>query len=287
MAKPDRKYQVFEIDTDDIFYDWEFNCRDQFTLESVKDLADTIKQEGLHFPLVIQPRGDGDKLKWRLICGHRRFKAVTAHLGWKKVPAMIRDDLTEQEARMLNLRENLERKDLNILEEAKAIQGIFPDGVSLRAGARAFKRSERWVQSRLRLLKLPEEVQKMAAAGLVSALDVDILVKMDTPQEQISAARERAKYEMKKAGGRRTRKPKRFQRAFQYKRSKAEVNKMIELLWWHRIEGLAPRLLAWANGYVPDDEIKQEIKDASQRGTSKDDRHNSPEEGDDDCPDLQ
>lgn len=271
MSQPDRKYEVFNVETKDIVYDWEFNCRDQFTLESVKDLADTIRAEGLHFPLVVQPKGEGNEVKWKLICGHRRFMAVTSHLGWKKVPAMIRDDLTDYQARMLNIRENLERKNLNLLEEAKAIQSVFPDGVSLRVAAKAFNRSERWVQTRQRLMLLPPEVQRMAAAELISGVDIDTLVKIKgTPQEITDCARQRADQRQRKPTKKKTGL---FKRNFQQKKSKEQINKMVELLWFHKIEGLPPRLLAWANGYVSDEEIKQEIRDASGRKkrTAKDD----------------
>lgn len=286
MTKPDRKYEVFDIKVADVFFDWEFNCRDQFSLESVRELADTIKAEGLHFPLVVQPCEEDDKLKWRLVCGHRRFRAVTAHLGWTQIPAMIRDDLTDQQARMLNLRENLERRDLNILEEAKAIKAIFPDGVSLRVGAEAFSRSERWVQSRLRLMLLPVPIQRMAAAKLISALDIDQLVKLPA-ERQMEVAEARVAESGKLVRGRAPKKQ-HLKRKFRHKVSKAQVNTMIEYLWSYKIDGLPSRLLAWANGYVTDEVIKKEIRDASGRRypIAKVNRPDRPSERYDSDPDL-
>lgn len=259
----DRKFDVYHLKVKDIFFDWEFNCRDQFTHESVRELAESIQKEGLHFPIVVQPFAKGDNVKWRIICGHRRFKAVTVHLSWSEIPAMIRDDLTEWQARMLNLRENLERKELNIMEEANAIKALYPDGVSLRVAANDLKRSTRWVQSRLRLLKLPQEIQKKVAAGLISALEVDQLVKLKTEKEQVAAVRTIIEQKQKKRTAQRGRK---YRRKFKYRRSKAEVNRMVEYCWSKGLDGLVTRLLAWTNGYIDDVTIKQEIREASQSG---------------------
>ena len=98
-----------------------------FTLESINELAQSIKQDGLNFPLVVQPWHGG----YRLICGFRRYQAIATILKWTKIPVMIRSDLSDAEAQRLNLSENLERKNLNILEEARALQKIYPEGISL------------------------------------------------------------------------------------------------------------------------------------------------------------
>ena len=70
---------------------------------------------------------------------------------------------------MLNFVENLERKDLNIAGRGAGLARLYPDGVSLRVAAAELKRPTRWVHDRLRLLTLPEEVQQLAAAGLLAA----------------------------------------------------------------------------------------------------------------------
>ena len=89
---------------------------------------------------------------------------------------------------MLNLVENLQRKSLNILEEARAIQNLYPKGASVREAARELKRDTRWVWVRVRLLRMPEAIQENAAAGLLSQWNLDTLAGIESPDEQIAAA---------------------------------------------------------------------------------------------------
>ena len=116
----------------------------------------------------MQPWTEEPGCEYRLIVGHRRFRAVTAFLKWTEIPAYICEGLSDHEARMLNVVENLQRKSLNILEEARAIQNLYPKGASVREAARELKQPTNWVYVRVRLLRMPEEVQQKAAAGLLS-----------------------------------------------------------------------------------------------------------------------
>ena len=183
------EYDVFEIPVKEIYFDVDFNCRGSFTAQSVHELAQSIEQNGLQFPIVLQPYGENG-FKYRLLAGHRRFRAVTVFLKWKTIPATVRSGLSEYESRILNLTENLERKDLNMLEEARAIEHLYPDGASLRKISTELKRPTRWVHIRLRLLKLPKAVQKWAAAGLLSAINLEAILQIDTEESQIKAAKE-------------------------------------------------------------------------------------------------
>ena len=131
--KPLEQYQAYPIPVAAIYYDAAFNCRGEFTLQSVKELADSIAQAGrLICPVAVQPWTE-EGFEYRLIVGHRRFRAVTAFLKWTEIPAYICEGLSDHEARMLNVVENLQRKSLNILEEARAIQNLYPEG-GKRAG---------------------------------------------------------------------------------------------------------------------------------------------------------
>ena len=80
---------------------------------------------------------------YRWLAGHRRFKAVETFLKWPCIPSMIRPGLSDHEARMLNFIENLERKDLNVLQEARALGRLYPEGISLRVAAKEIKRPTR------------------------------------------------------------------------------------------------------------------------------------------------
>ena len=194
------QYDAFALPLRDIYYDAEFNCRGWFPPQSVSDLAENIRLRGggielrgLDYPVAVQPIADmaGQKpagFSYRLIAGHRRFKAIEVFLKWTRIPAMIRAGLSDHEARMLNFVENLERKDLNILEEARGLQHLYPSGVTVRSAAAELKRPTAWVHDRLRLLTLPEEVQQLAATGLLGAVNIKVLIALATPEEQIAAA---------------------------------------------------------------------------------------------------
>jgi len=250
------QYDTFAVPVTDIQYDSSFNCRGAFTAQSVVDLAESIKECGLQFPIVVQPWGRDGSCSYRLLAGHRRFKAVTTFLKWKTVPATIRFDLTEHQARILNLTENLERKDLNMLEEAQAIQHLYPDGVSLRVAAKELKRSTQWIHVRLRLLQLPEAIQKKAAVGLLSAMNIEAICKLPE-DKQIQAAEDIVK--AKRVRGKTSRLPAKFRRRIRPRKSKAQISKMVALLMDADINGLPLRLLTWAAGYITDQEIQKDI----------------------------
>ena len=131
------QYDTYPVPLASIYYDTTFNCRGNFTLQSVEELAASIRLrgggvelKGLDYPIVVQPIEDmvGARpagFAYRLIAGHRRFKAMEGFLRWSQAPAMIRAGLSDHEARMLNFVENLERKDLNPLEEARALARLY------------------------------------------------------------------------------------------------------------------------------------------------------------------
>lgn len=255
------QYDVFPVPVSQIYYDVDFNCRGQFTLASVEELARSIEELGLQFPLVVQPAEEVEGFKqegfrWRLIAGHRRFRAVTTFLKWTEIPATVWRGMTERQAQLFNFTENLERKDLNVLEEARALGRLFPKGVSLIKAARELKRHTRWVHARFRVLKLPEEVQIKVAAGTLSLVDVEVLSQFDSPEEQIKAANEIAK--AKRLG----RKPSdgKLSRKFRYRKTKSQINRMIAKLMDSGIDGLTTRALAWTAGSISDDEFEDDIR---------------------------
>jgi len=263
------QYDTYPLPLDRIYYDADFNCRGQFTLQSISGLAESIRLKGLDFPVVVQPIGDvAGKVPagfdYRLVAGHRRFKAIQTFMKWLEIPAMIRAGLNDHQARMLNFVENLERQDLNMLEEARGLRHLYPNGVTLKAAAAELKRPTRWVHDRLRLMTLPEDVQQLAACGLLAAVHVQVLVGMKTVAEQIEAARKivAAKRDRGKTASLKHLGPK-YRRKFGYRKSKAEINKMVARMLGRGIAGLGPRMGAWCAGYISDAEIKRDIENAA------------------------
>lgn len=258
--KPLEQYQAYPVPVAVIYYDAAFNCRGEFTLQSVKELAESIAQAGrLICPVAVQPWANEPGFQYRLIVGHRRYRAVTEFLKWTEIPAYLCEGLSDHDARMLNFVENLQRKSLNILEEARAIQNLYPEGASVREAARELKQPTRWVHVRVRLLRMPEAIQQKAAAGLLSQWNLDTLAGIESADEQIAAAEKIVEARQRGKGiflpG--------LDRAYKRRRSvrsREEINRMIERMLAAGVTGLPPRVAAWCAGQIPDEELLQEIE---------------------------
>lgn len=158
--------------------------RRRFDEESLRELAVSIRENGLIQPLVVRPRGE----RFELIAGERRLRAVR-ELGWVEVPA-VRTDATDRQAREWALVENLQRDDLTPIEIALAYQslqqdlGLTHEHISARLGV-----SRSNVTNLLRLLTLPEEVKAMIAEEDLSMGHARALLSLPDALSQIRLAR--------------------------------------------------------------------------------------------------
>src|SRR5687768_3908689 len=119
-------------------------------LRHVEELAASMQAHGLLQPVLVRPSGD----RYELVAGHRRVEAAR-HLGWDSIPAMVRDESTDQ-AYLLTLVENLQRDDLNAREEAAALEVLVREqGWTTRQVASAIHRSQAFVSKRLRVFEDP------------------------------------------------------------------------------------------------------------------------------------
>ncbi len=281
--KPLEQYQAYPLPAAAIYYDAAFNCRGEFTLQSVKELAESIAEAGrLICPVVVQPWADNPGFDYRLIVGHRRFRAVTEFLKWAEIPAYICEGLSDHEARMLNLVENLQRKSLNILEEARAIQNLYPDGASVREAARELKQPTMWVWVRVKLLRMPEAIQQKAAAGLLSQANLMVLAGLEQPDEQIKAADEIVAARQRGKGKFLPGLSKTYKR--RGVRSRDDINRMIERMLAAGITGLPTRVAAWCAGQIPDEEMLKEIEQSDDLANRAGNRHSEAEAGHDHPP---
>ena len=123
-------------------------------------------------------RPDPCPWEFRLIAGHRRYMALDYWTDIYRARCCIIDGLTGGQARALNFTDNLQRRDLNILQEAEALLKSWGDK-EIKVIARLVGESKRWVQTRLDLLLLPDYVQKKAAAGQLSQYDIETLAGLD------------------------------------------------------------------------------------------------------------
>jgi len=166
-----------------------FNCRGGIRPTEVYELGQSINQEGQKMPLLVQPIGDvphdeqPDVPGWdfRLIAGFRRYMAVDVWTSLKKVKCIVEFGLTKQQAHALNFTENLQREDLNMLQEAISLERTWA-GENIIDVARYIGKPKRWVKSRFDLLELPEYVQRKAALpakqGGLSQYDIEELAAL-------------------------------------------------------------------------------------------------------------
>ena len=159
--------------------------RKTFNEESLNELADSIKTHGVLQPLVVTKLGEG----YRIVAGERRFRAAKI-AGLTAVPVIIRE-LSEQEVREIALVENLQREDLNPMEESEALYSLLTENnLTQEALARAIGKSRPAVANALRLLTLPVEVQAMVRDLSLSTGHAKVLVAVKPSEVQIALARE-------------------------------------------------------------------------------------------------
>lgn len=157
--------------------------RKNFDDEKLDELAESIKNFGLLQPILVQKR-DG---YYEIIAGERRWRAALK-AGLKEVPVIIRE-YTEKEILELSLIENLQRENLNPIEEAQAYKRLMDEfGMGQADVAQRVSKSRSAVANSLRLLKLEEEVQKMLVEGQISMGHARALLPLEIPEEQVAVA---------------------------------------------------------------------------------------------------
>jgi ParB family chromosome partitioning protein len=159
--------------------------RDYFDEEDLRDLGTSIKEVGLLQPVVVRKVGDD---RYELIMGERRFRASKA-IGLTEIPAIVRQ--TEDNRMLLDaLLENLQRAQLNPLEEAAAFDQLLKDFECTHEelGSRV-GRSRSYISNSLRLLKMSPEVQLKIAAGTISAGHAKALAGVDDHEAQEQLAK--------------------------------------------------------------------------------------------------
>ena len=138
--------------------------RVMFDEEKLAELAESIKEHGVLTPLLVSPIGKG---RYRIIAGERRWRASRI-AGIKKLPIIVKD-VSAQEIMEISLIENLQREDLNIIEEAKGYKRLSDEfGLTQEQMAKRVGKSRPVVANALRLLTLPEDVISLLEEGKLS-----------------------------------------------------------------------------------------------------------------------
>ncbi|MCC5844789.1 MAG: ParB/RepB/Spo0J family partition protein [Verrucomicrobia bacterium] len=156
--------------------------REYFDEEGLEELAASIREMGVLSPLLVRQRKE-DGSGYQLIAGERRFRAAQ-RAGLKTVPILLRD-LTDQEALEIALVENLQRRDLNIIEEAEGYQRLAEDfGLTQEAIAKRVGKGRATVANAMRLLSLDPKVRAMVSENRLSAGHAKVLLALEIPEEQ-------------------------------------------------------------------------------------------------------
>lgn len=157
----------------------EFQPRHRFEAEALADLTASIRTHGVLQPLLVRPDGNG----YELIAGERRLRAA-GEAGLKTVPVIVMD-ARDVDALELALIENLQREDLNIIEEAEGYQSLISQfGFTQEQVAERVGKGRPTVANALRILTLPDEVKQLVANGLLSAGHAKVLTGLDIEKEQ-------------------------------------------------------------------------------------------------------
>ncbi|NLI88922.1 MAG: nucleoid occlusion protein [Epulopiscium sp.] len=162
-----------------------YQPRKSFNQAALDDLAGSIKEHGLMQPITVREIGDS----YQLIAGERRLKASKL-IGLEEIPAVI-IEVSNQDSAVLALIENLQREDLNFIEESQAYYDIMQDyGYTQQQLAKSIGKNQSTVANKLRLLKLPDNIIKIVLEKELSERHARALLKLPEEELQEKALKE-------------------------------------------------------------------------------------------------
>jgi len=163
-----------------------FQPRTVFDDEKIEELSRTIHTHGIIQPIVVRPIEDG---QFELIAGERRWRAMKK-LGWDSVPAIIKD-FNDTETASVALIENLQREELSPIEEAIAYGKLLElHQLTQEALAQRLGKGQSTVANKLRLLKLPQEVQDALLNKTITERHARSLIPLKDPEKQVKLLKE-------------------------------------------------------------------------------------------------
>lgn len=158
--------------------------RHHFAEEALRELADSIREKGVLEPVWLRPNGDG----YELIAGERRFRA-SQMAGREEIPAFLHK-VSELEAREMALIENLQRADLDLIEEAEGYRDLMREaGLTQEEVSKRIGKARATVANALRLLELPEGIKRALAEGALTAGHAKVLLGAEASRRELLAAR--------------------------------------------------------------------------------------------------
>lgn len=158
--------------------------RQYFDEAAITELADSIRQHGLIQPIVVRPMEEG----YQIVAGERRWRACRM-LGMSEVPVVIKE-FSDEETAQIALIENIQRQDLNPVEEAAAYRALMDEyGMTQEALSKAVGKSRSAIANSVRLLNLPDEIVEMLKKGKLSAGQAKAIASADSEEDMLEIAK--------------------------------------------------------------------------------------------------
>lgn len=170
--------EVLEIEISKIRQN-KYQPRLNFRDEAQKELIASIKEKGIIQPVIVRQKDDG----YELIAGERRLRAAK-ELGVEKIPAIVKS-VSDEEAIELSLIENIQREDLNPIEESKAYERLITEfSLTQDDVAKKVGKDRTTIANSIRLLKLPDDIQEKLFSGEISVGHAKVVLGLENPSDQ-------------------------------------------------------------------------------------------------------
>lgn len=158
--------------------------RKEFNESALSELSKSIEKNGIIQPILVRPKAGGS---YQIVAGERRWRAARM-AGLTEIPVVIRE-MSDEEAAVFALIENLQREDLNPIEEAEGIRSLIEEfGMTQEEAADRVGKSRTAVTNTLRLLKLPENILSMVAKGKITAGHARALISLEDEGRMLKIA---------------------------------------------------------------------------------------------------
>lgn len=180
--KPAVGYVSYLVPVADIVVREGVNPRQTFDKEALAELTASVKVQGILEPLLVVPSEDTPG-KFELVCGERRLRAAKT-LRMKEVPAVVRGDMSREEQYIARVQENIQRADLNCIEEAHVFQNYMEaTGKNAKETSDTFCKKQAYISQRLKLLTLPKEIQLSLARDEINFTQARELGRLDSTDQ--------------------------------------------------------------------------------------------------------
>ena len=156
-----------------------YQPRKEFSKEKIEELAQSIKENGLIQPMIVR---QSPAIGYEILAGERRYRASIA-AGLSEVPVIIKK-LSDQDMMIHSIIENLQREDLNPIEEAKAYQSLIDKGYTHTDIAEKMGKSRPYITNLVRLLTLPDFILTEVEAGKLSQAHARLLIQLSTDEQK-------------------------------------------------------------------------------------------------------